>query len=261
MRTRPDVPAWIVPPALIGWALLALPLVGLVLRVDWRDFGSLVTTEASRAALWLSLRTASASTVLCLLLGVPLALVLARSTARWASAVRAVVLVPLVLPPVVGGIALLATFGRRGWLGQHLEVLGIEIAFTTVAVVLAQAFVSLPFLVVTLEGALRAADPGYADVAATLGAAPGRVLGRVTLPLVAPGLVAGTVLSFARALGEFGATVTFAGSLQGVTRSLPTEIYLQREVDPDAAIALSFLLVAVAVAVIALVHRPGRSPW
>ncbi|WP_255467024.1 ABC transporter permease [Aeromicrobium senzhongii] len=258
---RTDVPAWVMVPALVGLALLVLPVAGLVLRVEWRDFLSLVTTEESRAALGLSLRTAAASTALCVVLGVPLALALARSSARWASVVRALVLLPLVLPPVVGGIALLATFGRRGWLGQHLEAFGIEIAFTTVAVVLAQTFVSLPFLVVTLEGALRAVDPGYADVAATLGAAPSRVLSRVSLPLVAPGLIAGTVLSFARALGEFGATVTFAGSLQGVTRALPTEIYLQREVNPDAAIALSFLLVAVALVVIALVHRPGRSPW
>ena len=259
--SRTDVPRWIAAPALVGLALLALPLAGLVLRVEWGDFLGLVTSEPSRAALGLSLRTAAASTMLCLLLGVPLSLMLARSSGRWASVVRAIVLVPLVLPPVVGGIALLATFGRRGWLGQHLEALGVEIAFTTVAVVLAQTFVSLPFLVITLEGALRAVDPGYADVAATLGAAPGRVLGRVTLPLVGPGLVAGAVLSFARALGEFGATVTFAGSLQGVTRALPTEIYLQREVDPDAAAALAFLLVAVAVVVIAVVHRPGRSPW
>lgn len=261
MRTHADVPRWAAVPAVVGLGLVALPILGLVLRVEWTDFVSLVTTDASRAALWLSVRTATVSTLLCLVLGVPLALVLARSSTRWASLVRAVVLVPLVLPPVVGGIALLATFGRRGLLGQHLEALGIEIAFTTIAVVLAQTFVSLPFLVVSLEGSLRAADTGYADVAATLGATPGRVLRRVTLPLVAPGLVAGTVLSFARALGEFGATVTFAGSLQGVTRALPTEIYLQREVDPDAAVALAFLLVAVAVAVIALVHRPGRSPW
>ena len=261
MSSRTDLPRWVMVPAVVGLALVAIPVLGLVLRVDWDGFTSLVTTEASRAALWLSLRTAATSTVLCLLLGVPLALVLARSTARWVPVVRALVLVPLVLPPVVGGIALLATFGRRGLLGERLEALGVEIAFSTLAVVLAQTFVSLPFLVVTLEGALRAADPGFADVAATLGAGPARVLGRVTLPLVAPGLAAGTVLCFARALGEFGATVTFAGSLQGVTRTLPTEIYLQREVDPAAAVALAFLLIAVAVAVIALVHRPGRSPW
>lgn len=261
MSSRADVPRWLLLPALVGLGLVGLPVLGLVLRVDWAAFPGLVTTEASRDALGLSLRTAAASTALCLVLGVPLALVLARATGRWVPLVRAVVLVPLVLPPVVGGIALLATFGRRGLLGERLEAFGVEIAFTTVAVVLAQAFVSLPFLVVSLEGALRAADAGYAEIAATLGAAPSRVLGRVTLPLVAPGLVAGTVLSFARALGEFGATVTFAGSLQGVTRALPTEIYLQREVDPDAAVALAFLLILVAVAVIALVQRPGRSPW
>jgi len=261
VSSRADVPRWLLLPALVGLGLVGLPVLGLVLRVDWAAFPGLVTTEASRDALGLSLRTAAASTALCLVLGVPLALVLARATGRWVPLVRAVVLVPLVLPPVVGGIALLATFGRRGLLGERLEAFGVEIAFTTVAVVLAQAFVSLPFLVVSLEGALRAADAGYAEIAATLGAAPSRVLGRVTLPLVAPGLVAGTVLSFARALGEFGATVTFAGSLQGVTRALPTEIYLQREVDPDAAVALAFLLILVAVAVIALVQRPGRSPW
>ncbi|MFS0886923.1 ABC transporter permease [Aeromicrobium sp. 179-A 4D2 NHS] len=261
MSSRADVPRWLLLPALVGLGLVGLPVLGLVLRVDWAAFPGLVTTEASRDALGLSLRTAAASTALCLVLGVPLALVLARASGRWVPLVRAVVLVPLVLPPVVGGIALLATFGRRGLLGERLEAFGVEIAFTTVAVVLAQAFVSLPFLVVSLEGALRAADAGYAEIAATLGAAPSRVLGRVTLPLVAPGLVAGTVLSFARALGEFGATVTFAGSLQGVTRALPTEIYLQREVDPDAAVALAFLLILVAVAVIALVQRPGRSPW
>lgn len=261
MSSRADVPRWLLLPALVGLGLVGLPVLGLVLRVDWAAFPGLVTTEASRDALGLSLRTAAASTALCLVLGVPLALVLARATGRWVPLVRAVVLVPLVLPPVVGGIALLATFGRRGLLGERLEAFGVEIAFTTVAVVLAQAFVSLPFLVVSLEGSLRAADAGYAEIAATLGAAPSRVLGRVTLPLVAPGLVAGTVLSFARALGEFGATVTFAGSLQGVTRALPTEIYLQREVDPDAAVALAFLLILVAVAVIALVQRPGRSPW
>lgn len=261
MTSHTDAPRWLVLPALTGFVLVALPLLGLMLRVEWAGFGSLVSTEASRAALWLSLRTATISTVLCLVLGVPLAVWLARSSFRWVPAVRAVVLLPLVLPPVVGGIALLSTFGRRGLLGEQLDALGFEIAFTTVAVVLAQTFVSLPFLVISLEGALRAADPGYAGVAATLGARPGRVLGRVTLPLVGPGLVAGTVLSFARALGEFGATVTFAGSLQGVTRALPTEIYLQREVDPDAAVALAVLLIALAVVVIAVVHRPGRSPW
>jgi molybdate transport system permease protein len=160
-----------------------------------------------------------------------------------------------VLPPVVGGIALLYTFGRQGLLGRSLEVLGLQIAFSTTAVVLAQTFVALPFLVVSLEGALRTGGERYEAVAATLGASPGRVFRRVTLPLVLPGLASGAVLSFARSLGEFGATLTFAGSLQGVTRTLPLEIYLQRETDPDAAVALSLVLMAVAGGVVALAYR------
>jgi molybdate transport system permease protein len=160
-----------------------------------------------------------------------------------------------VLPPVVGGIALLYTFGRQGLLGGTLTAFGIDIAFSTTAVILAQTFVALPFLVLSLEGALRSAGGRYEAVAATLGASPTTVLRRVSLPLVLPGLLSGAVLSFARALGEFGATLTFAGSLQGVTRTLPLEIYLQRETDPDAAVALSLVLVAVAVLVVALAHR------
>jgi molybdate transport system permease protein len=160
-----------------------------------------------------------------------------------------------VLPPVVGGIALLYTFGRVGLLGSTFRVLGIEIAFSTTAVILAQTFVALPFLVLSLEGALRTAGTRYEQVAATLGARPTTVLWRVTLPLVLPAVLSGTVLSFARALGEFGATLTFAGSLQGVTRTLPLEIYLQRETDPDAAVALALVLVVVAVVVVAVAQR------
>lgn len=254
----PSLPRWAWLPAGLGGLLVLLPLAALVAGVDWSGFGGLITSESSRAALSLSLRTASASTVLCLLLGTPMALVLARSRFRGLAVLRAGVLLPLVLPPVVGGIALLETFGRRGLLGHALEVAGIQIAFSTVAVVIAQTFVALPFLVVSLEGALRTAGPRYDAVAASLGASPTRVLFRVTLPLVLPGLAGGAVLAFARALGEFGATITFAGSLQGVTRTLPLEIYLQREVDPDAAVALSVVLMLVAVVIIALV-RPGRS--
>jgi molybdate transport system permease protein len=176
-----------------------------------------------------------------------MALVLARASlpGRWL--LRSLILVPLVLPPVVGGLALLYTFGLRGLLGRSLELLGVQIAFSTAAVVIAQTFVALPFLVLTLEGTLRSVGTGYETVAATLGARPTTVLRRVTLPLVLPGLASGTVLAFARALGEFGATLTFAGSLQGVTRTLPLEIYLQRESDPGAAVALSLVLVVVAV--------------
>jgi molybdate transport system permease protein len=252
-------PAWILVPASLGTALVVLPLVAMLLSVDVARFVPLVTSESSRAALLLSLRTAAASTVLCILLGVPMALVLARSTGRIVAVVRALVLLPLVLPPVVGGLALLYAFGRQGLLGEHLRAWGIDIAFTTTAVVLAQTFVALPFLVISLEGALRTAGTRYEVVAATLGASPGTVLLRVTLPLVLPGLASGAVLSFARALGEFGATLTFAGSLQGVTRTLPLEIYLQRETDPDAAVALSLVLIVVAIVIVILTRsrRPA----
>lgn len=252
-------PTWILLPALVGTVLVVLPLVAMVATVDPRTFLSLVTSESSVAALALSLRTATASTAICIVLGVPMALVLARSSGRVMSVVRSLVLLPLVLPPVVGGIALLYTFGRRGLLGSTLSAWGIDIAFTTVAVVLAQTFVALPFLVISLEGALRTAGTRYDVVAATLGARPSTVLFRITLPLVLPGLVSGAVLSFARALGEFGATLTFAGSLEGVTRTLPLEIYLQRETDPDAAVALSLVLVVVA-AVIVVATRTRTSP-
>ena len=249
------IPGWVRALAALAAVVVVLPLLAMVLRVDWGQFIPLVTSEPSLTALRLSLRTSAASTALCIVLGVPLALVLARDTFRLQGLLRALVLLPLVLPPVVGGIALLYTFGRQGLLGQALDVLGLRIAFSTTAVVLAQTFVALPFLVVSLEGALRTSGSRYEAVAATLGARPGTVFRRVTLPLVLPGLASGAVLSFARSLGEFGATLTFAGSLQGVTRTLPLEIYLQRETDPDAAVALSLVLVAVAVTVVALAYR------
>ena len=252
------VPRWIHALAVLAALVVLLPLLAMVARVNWADFIPLVTSDAALSALGLSLRTAAASTVLCVVLGVPLALVLARGRFPLQGLLRSLVLLPLVLPPVVGGIALLYTFGRQGLLGGALEVLGLQIAFSTTAVILAQTFVALPFLVVSLEGALRTGGQRYEAVAATLGASPSVVFRRVTLPLVLPGLASGAVLSFARSLGEFGATLTFAGSLQGVTRTLPLEIYLQRETDPDAAVALSLVLVVVAVAVVALAYRrPG----
>jgi molybdate transport system permease protein len=252
------VPRWLYALAVLAALVVVLPLVAMVARVNWANFIQLVTSGPALAALGLSLRTAAASTALCIVLGVPLAVVLARGRFPLLGILRALVLLPLVLPPVVGGIALLYTFGRQGLLGGAIEVLGLQIAFSTTAVVLAQTFVALPFLVVSLEGALRTGGQRYEAVAATLGASPGTVFRRVTLPLVLPGLASGAVLSFARSLGEFGATLTFAGSLQGVTRTLPLEIYLQRETDPDAAVALSLVLVAVAIAVVALAYRrPG----
>jgi molybdate transport system permease protein len=242
---------------LIGATFVLLPLVAIVAKVDWSHFLTLVTSEDSRAAFWLSLRTSTASTAACIVLGVPMATALARSEFRLLGVVRSLVLLPLVLPPVVGGLALLYTFGRRGLLGDSLHALGIQVAFSTVAVVMAQTFVALPFLVVSLEGALRTAGDRYEVAAASLGASPTTVFRRITVPLVLPGLVSGAVLAFARSLGEFGATITFAGSLQGRTRTLPLEIYLQRETDPDAAVALALVLVVVAVVVIGFA-RQGR---
>ena len=252
------LPRWLYVPATAGAAFVLLPVVAIVVRVDWANFGSLITSEASKDALWLSLRTSTLSPLLCIRFGTPMAVVLARTSFPGQGVLRSLVLLPLVLPPVVGGIALLYTFGRRGLLGEELEVLGLQVAFSTAAVVLAQTFVAMPFLVVSLEGALRTAGRRYDVVAASLGAGPTTVFRRVTLPLVLPGLVSGAVLAFARSLGEFGATITFAGSLQGVTRTLPLEIYKQRETDVDAAVALSLVLVVVAVLVIGFA-RQGRS--
>ncbi|ANF33167.1 molybdenum ABC transporter permease [Leifsonia xyli] len=255
---RLGVPRWIVVVAAVGALFVLLPLVAMALRVDWAHFLPLITSPSSVDALLLSLRTSLLATAGCLVLGIPMAIVLARVPFAGQRVVRAIVLLPLVLPPVVGGLALLALYGRRGLLGGALDV-----AFSTPAVVIAQTFVALPFLVLSLEGALRSAGERYEAVAATLGARPSAVLFRVTLPLVLPAVVSGAILSFARALGEFGATLTFAGSLQGVTRTLPLEIYLQRETDPDAAVALSLVLVVVAIAVVAVAHGAGErvQPW
>ena len=250
MRRTAGLPPWVYLSAALGAAFVVLPLVAMAVRVDWPNFWSLISSPASTTALLLSLRTSLASTVVCIALGVPMAMVLARSEARLLRWLRPLILLPLVLPPVVGGIALLYTFGRLCLIGQYLDAAGIRIAFTTTAVVLAQTFVSLPFLVIALEGAARTAGRDFETVAATLGARPTTVWWRVTLPLLLPGLVSGAVLAFARSLGEFGATLTFAGSREGVTRTLPLEIYLQRESDADAAVALSILLVAVAALVV-----------
>ena len=250
----PFAPRWLAVPAIAGAALIALPLIGLATRVEWAQFPALVTSDAALAALALSARTVAWSTALVVLLGVPLAVVLARLEFRGMTVVRTVILAPLVLPPVVGGLGLLYAFGRTGLIGERLTLLGIDIAFTTTAVVLAQTFVALPFLVFSLEGALRADGTRFEAVAATLGAGPWTTLTRVTLRRVWPALVAGTVLAAARALGEFGATLTFAGSLQGITRTVPLEIYLQREADADAAVALSLVLVVVALVVVALAY-------
>jgi molybdate transport system permease protein len=264
MNIAVGVPRWVLTVAVLGAAFVVTPVVALAARVNWSGFLELVSSESSVTAMLLSLRTSATATGLCVLLGVPMALVLARTTFPGQRIARALVLVPLALPPVIGGIALLATFGREGLLGHTISIFGIRIAFSTTAVVLAQTFVALPFLVLSLESGMRVAGTRFEAVAATLGARPTTVLRRVTIPLVLPALLSGTVLAFARALGEFGATLAFAGSLQGVTRTLPLEIYLKRESDPDAAIALAFVLVVVSLAVVtltlrgpALLGRPG----
>jgi molybdate transport system permease protein len=243
-------------PAAAALALIVLPLVGLIVRTPWNRFFGLITSESAITALELSLRTAAVSTLLCVLFGGPLAVVLARGRLPGMRMLRSVVLLPLVLPPVVGGLALLYLLGHSGFAGQALDaVFGIQVPFTTAAVVLAQTFVAMPFLVVSLEGALRIGGERFETVGATLGASPWMVFRRITVPLILPGLGSGMVLAFARCLGEFGATIAFAGSLEGVTRTLPLEVYLQREVDVDGAVALSLVLVVVAIVVIA-VARP-----
>jgi molybdate transport system permease protein len=256
--TGSGLPGWVFLPAALGGIFIVLPLAAMLARVRWSEFWTLITSDSSRDALWLSLKTSTASTVLCVLLGTPMALVLARARFPGLRLARSLVLLPLVLPPVVGGIALIYTYGRLGLIGSYLDAFGLRIAFTTTAVIVAQTFVALPFLVLSLEGALRTAGRRYEAVAATLGAGPTTVLRRVTIPLVLPGLISGAVLAFARALGEFGATLTFAGSLQGVTRTLPLEIYLQRESDADAAVALSLVLVVVAVLIVLATRGRGR---
>lgn len=246
------MPAVLVLPAVLALAFLLLPLAALLVRAPWRTLPTALVSPEVLQALRLSLVCATLATLLCLVLGIPLAWLLARARFPGRSLVRALVTVPLVLPPVVGGVALLLLLGRRGLLGQHLDAwFGITIPFTTTAVVLAEAFVALPFLVIAVEGALRGADARYEDAAATLGASRFTVFRRVTLPMVAPGVVAGAVLCFARALGEFGATITFAGSFPGVTRTMPLSVYLALETEPEAAIVLSLVLLLVSVLVLA----------
>ncbi len=247
---RRRTPAFLVVPAGLGLLFLLLPLVGLLVRAPWSGLPSLLAEPPVREALRLSLITAATATALSLLLGVPLAWVLARARFPGRRLVRALVLLPLVLPPVVGGVGLLYAFGRRGVLGPALAELGISLPFTTAGVVLAEAFVAMPFLVITVEGALAASDQRYEQAAQTLGASRWTVLRRVTLPLIAPSVAAGTVLCFARALGEFGATITFAGSFPGTTQTMPLAVYLALETNPEGAIALALVLLAVSLLVL-----------
>lgn len=237
--------------AVLGATFFVLPLVGLLARTPWSDLNDLVTSDVVADALWLSLSTSVAATIIAILLGVPLAWVLARRTFPGRRVLRAVVTLPMVLPPVVGGAALLFALGRRGVIGEPLnDATGFLLPFSTWGVIVANVFVAMPFLVITVEGALESMDRRFEHAAASLGASPLTVFRRVTLPMIAPALRAGAVLAWARALGEFGATVTFAGNLQGRTQTLPLAVFVSLESDRDAAIAISLVLVVVSLVVL-----------
>ena len=251
MRRRERPPVLPVLIAAIAVVAFALPLAGLLWRAPWSTAWQQLSSRAALDALRLSLITSLLATVVALVLGVPLAWVQARIEYRGKSVVRALTTLPMVLPPVVGGVALLFALGRRGIAGSQLDRIGVHLPFTTAGAVVAEAFVAMPFLVLTLEAAFRSTDRRLEDAARTLGAGRGEVFRRITLPLVRPSLIAGAVLCWARALGEFGATITFAGNLPGKTQTLPLFVYLKFEgTDADAAIVLSLVLVLVSLTVV-----------
>jgi molybdate transport system permease protein len=261
---RRGAPLPIAVPAAIGLAFLLVPLVALLVRAPWRGLPRVLAESQVLTALRLSLECATAATALSLVLGVPIAWILARISVPGSGVLRALVTLPLVLPPVVGGLALLLAFGRNGIVGRYLdEWFGVTLPFTTAGVIVAETFVAMPFLVITVEGALRSADVGLEEAATTLGASRLTVFRRITLPLIGPSLLAGSVLCWARALGEFGATITFAGNFPGTTQTMPLAVYNALETDPEAAIALSLVLLAVAIAILTLLRgrwlRAGTS--
>jgi molybdate transport system permease protein len=256
-RSRPRragsgrAPAALLVPAALGAALFVLPLVGLLLRAPWNETFSQLRTPAALDALRLSLLCTLTATAIAIVLGVPLAWVQARLAFPGQNLLRALTTLPMVLPPVVGGVALLLAFGRRGLIGGPLfDAFGIRLPFSTEGAILAETFVSMPFLVLTVEAGLRSMDHRLEDAARTLGARPWTVFRRVTLPLVAPSIFAGAVLCWSRALGEFGATITFAGNFPGQTQTLPLAVYLLLQTEPDAAIILSLVLVLISLAVL-----------
>ncbi len=255
--SRGRAPLRLLLPAVVAAAFLVVPIVGLLVSTPWSHFVDIVTAPEARSALWLSLFTAVVATVLCVLFGLPLAWVLARTDFPGRRLARGLVTVPLVLPPVVGGVALLTAFGRTGLVGKPLDVaFGVTVPYTTLAVVVAHTFVAMPFLVISAEGALRSIPGSLETAASTLGADRWTTFRRVTLPLAAPGLAAGAVLAFARSLGEFGATITFAGNYPGTTRTMPNEVYTALQGDRDTAVALSVVLLVICV--VALVSLRER---
>lgn len=255
MAVRPPLAFMVL--AGIGAAFFILPLIGLLARAPWENAVGELSSAEALTALRLSIVCSISATVLALLLGVPLAWIYARVEFPGRNLLRAVTTLPMVLPPVVGGVALLLAFGRHGLLGQWLDqAFGIRLPFSTAGVVIAETFVAMPFLVLTVEAGLRSMDERFEDAARTLGAGRWTVFYRVTLPLIAPSLLAGSVLCWARALGEFGATITFAGNFPGRTQTVPLAVYLALETRPEAAVMLSLLLLAVSLAVlVGLRHR------
>ncbi|MGI9084185.1 MAG: ABC transporter permease [Aeromicrobium sp.] len=255
-------PAIAVPAALAALALV-IPLVALLARAPWTGMADLLASESLRSALRLSIVTATIATAICVLVGVPLAWILARVRFPGRRLVRALVTVPLVLPPVVAGVALLTAFGRQGFIGAPLrDAFGVTIPFSTTAVVLAQVFVAMPFLIIAVEGSFRTADPTLDEEAATAGASRWQTFRRVNVPLALPGILSGAVLAWARSIGEFGATITFAGNSPGVTRTMPLEIYTALQTDPEPAIALSIVLLALSVLVLAALREKWlTNPW
>jgi molybdate transport system permease protein len=250
------LPAPFVVLAVLAAVFVALPVAGLLIQAPWSSAWSDVTSRGAVDALRISIVVSFSATAIAVVLGVPLAWVLARTSFPGRSAVRAIVVLPLVLPPVVAGVGLLAALGRRGFAGRALGLFGVSLPFTTAAAVVAAAFVSLPLLVLAVEAGFRSLDPRIERAALAMGASPLYVLRRVTVPLLLPQLAAGVVLAWARALGEFGATITFAGNLRGVTQTLPLAVFEQGQTDPGAAIVVSLLLVAMSLAV--LIALRGR---
>lgn len=250
-RTQPRPPVSVSILAGVAILFFLLPFLGLLVRVPWSDVVDIATDREVRRALWLSLRTSILAAIISAVIGIPLAWVLARVHIPGRSFLRALVTLSMVLPPVVGGVVLLFSFGRRGLFGQFLDDwFGIRLPFTTAGVVIAQVFVAMPFLVLTVESAFRQLDARYEEAARTLGATPWFSLRRVSLPAVRSALVAGFVLAWARSLGEFGATITFAGNLSGTTRTMPLATYLALESDPPTALVLSSIMMAVSFVVL-----------
>jgi molybdate transport system permease protein len=248
---RPDAgSAALITVGAVGAAFFVLPLVALVIRAPWSNAIADLTTPMALDALRLSIVCSLAATALCALFGIPLAWLYARVPFPGKSIVRAITTVPVVLPPVVAGIALLVAFGRRGVFGESLDAVGVRLPFTTAGVIVAETFVAMPFLVIAVEAAFRTMDRRYEEAARTLGASRGHVFRSVTLPLIAPAIAAGLVLSWARALGEFGATITFAGNFQGTTQTIPLAAYFALETSVDTAVLLGLALLAISLTVL-----------